>query len=69
MLFCFTDGLADIQNAEGVYFEETKVREFVLANQQLKAAEFNKKLIAEIEEFKGEQEYVDDIAMITTNIY
>jgi len=69
LLFCFTDGLADIQNAEGVYFEETKVREFVLANQQLKAAEFNKKLIDEIEEFKGEQEYVDDIAMITTNIY
>lgn len=69
LLFCFTDGLADIQNEEGVYFEENKVKEFVLVNKELLPDEFNTKLLQEIETFKGEQEYVDDIAILTTKVY
>lgn len=69
LLFCFTDGLADIQNNEGVYFEETKIKEFVLANKELPPDEFNNKLLLDIEAFKGEQEYVDDIAILTTKVY
>ena len=69
MLFCFTDGLADIQNENGVYFEESMIKEFVLSNNDLPPEEFNNKLLEEIEAFKGEQEYVDDIAILTTKVY
>ena len=69
MLFCFTDGLADIQNEDGVYFEENKVKDFVLTNKDLPPEDFNNKLLEEIEAFKGEQEYVDDIAILTTKVY
>ncbi len=69
LLFCFTDGLADIQNENGVYFEESMVKEFVLSNNDLPPEEFNNKLLEEIEAFKGEQEYVDDIAILTTKVY
>lgn len=69
LLFCFTDGLADIQDENGIYFEETKVREFILAHKDDRVTDFNTQLIEEIEVYKGEQEFVDDIAIITTKIY
>jgi len=68
-LFCFTDGLADLQNDEGTYFEESLVKEFVIANKELSPEEFNNKLVEEIENFKGEQQYVDDIAILTTKVF
>lgn len=68
-LFCFTDGLGDIQNDDGIYFEETNLREFVLDNKNMSAADFNQKLLQEVEEYKGTQEYVDDIAIMTTKIF
>lgn len=69
LLFCFTDGLADLQNNEGTYYEENQIRDFVLSNKKLSPSEFNKKLIKEVEDFKEEKEYVDDIAILTTKIY
>ncbi len=69
LLFCFTDGLADIQNEVGTYFEEAKVKEFVVTNKDLAPKAFNDKLIREIDDFKGEQEYVDDIAILTTKVF
>lgn len=69
LLFCFTDGLADIKNNEGSYFEETKIHEYVFNNSTLASAAFNEKLIKEIDAFKGETAYVDDIAILTTKIY
>lgn len=69
LLFCFTDGLADMQNDQGDYFEETMIREFVLANRDLKAAAFNSKIVARVDEFKESTEYVDDIAILTTKVF
>ena len=68
-LFCFTDGLADLQDDNGIYYEESKIMEFVLANKNLDPKTFNNKLIEEVEEFIGEQEFVDDIAVLTTKVF
>lgn len=69
LLFCFTDGLADLQNDEGTYFEESQIKEFILSHQGLSPEMFNQKLIEEVEAFIEEKEYVDDIAILTTKIY
>lgn len=69
MLFCFTDGLVDLKDADGNYFDEEHVKEFILKNRNLSAEKFNNKLIEVLEKFKGEEEYVDDIAILTTKIY
>ena len=69
LLFCFTDGLVDLKNSKGEYYEEDKVKSFINKNKALTPSEFNKKLIEELEEFKGDEEYVDDIAILTTKIY
>jgi len=68
-LFCFTDGLVDLQNENGEFFEEERLKKFIIDNQELKAGAFNAKLIATLDKFKGEMEYVDDIAILTTKIY
>jgi len=68
LLFCFTDGLVDIQNEEGEYFEEEKLKKFIDQNKDKSLAEFNNKLIETVEAFKGQKEYVDDIALLTTKV-
>ncbi len=68
LLLCFTDGLVDTQNDEGSYYDESKLREFILNNNKLSPKAFNEKLIAELDAFKENQEYVDDIAILTTTI-
>lgn len=69
LLFCFTDGLADIQNDQGDYFEENKVNQYVMNNKDHSVVDFNNLLIKELDDFRGEQEYVDDIAILTAKIY
>jgi len=68
-LFCFTDGLVDLKNNAGHYYEESMVKQFLNNNKDLSSSDFNKKLIEEIELFKEEQEYVDDIALLTAKIF
>ncbi|NNE25579.1 MAG: serine/threonine-protein phosphatase [Saprospiraceae bacterium] len=69
LLFCFTDGLVDLRNPEGEFYDEEMVKDFILKNRNLSASKFNKKLIKQLEEFKQTEEYVDDIAILTTKIY
>ena len=69
MLFCFTDGLVDVTNGSGEYFDEEKLKSHIIENKDKGAAEFNKSIIKELEHFKGENDYVDDIAILTTKIY
>ncbi len=69
LLFCFTDGLADLQDDDGNYFEETQINKYVLDNKELDVDAFNEKLIQTLDDYRGEREYVDDIAILTTKIF
>ncbi|MBT8232750.1 MAG: serine/threonine-protein phosphatase [Saprospiraceae bacterium] len=69
LLFCFTDGLVDIQNEEGDYFDEEKLKKFISDNKNQKLSEFNANLINTLETFKGKNEYVDDIALLATKVF
>lgn len=69
LLLTFTDGLADLQNEEGGYFDELKTESFVKENAKLPVKEFNNHLLNEINTFRGEVEYSDDIAVLTFKIY
>jgi len=68
LLFCFTDGLIDLKNEAGDYYDEMRLMNFVKDNSRISAKEFNTKLVKDLELFKGEEEYVDDIAILTTKI-
>jgi len=68
LIFSFTDGLIDLMDDQGVYFEDDKIEKFVAANGNMEAEAFNSRLVQEIEAFKGTQSYTDDIAILTCKI-
>ena len=68
LIFSFTDGLIDLVDKDGTYFEDEKIDSFVKENGSLGAEAFNTRLIDEIEAFNGTQSYTDDIAILTCKI-
>ncbi len=69
LILSFTDGLADLRNERGDFFEDKKIENFVLNNSKLAPVEFNEELMNEINIFKGDQEYSDDIAVLTCKVF
>jgi len=69
LLLTFTDGLADLQNNKGDYFDDDKTENFVKNNANLSVKQFNDRLLNEINTFRGDEGYSDDIAVLTCKIY
>ena len=68
-LMCFTDGLADLRNDYGDYYDDEKIENFVKTNGRKGAQEFNDLLLKEIDKFKQDQQYPDDIAILTCKVF
>ena len=68
-ILSFTDGLAELQAEDGRYFDDEKIETFVKENESDSPNEFNEKLLAEIDRFRGGKEYSDDIAILTCKIF
>ncbi|MEL6655283.1 MAG: PP2C family protein-serine/threonine phosphatase [Bacteroidota bacterium] len=66
LIFTYTDGLIDVQNAAGDYFDDLILQQFVEGHHNLSAAEFNEALQQEINRFKGDKEYPDDFTVLTS---
>jgi phosphoserine phosphatase RsbU/P len=69
MLCVFTDGITDVRDPDGSYFNEEKLESFVLENAHTSAKLFNERLISKIEKFKGEEEYPDDMTVLTCRFF
>ena len=67
-IFTFTDGLTDVKNAAGQFFDEALLEAFILQNSPLSAQRLNAQLMEKIEDFKGEQTYPDDFTVLTCKI-
>ena len=65
LLCVFTDGITDIRDPEGSYFNEKILGEFAMSNSELSPQEFNDKLMSKVEKFKGDEEFPDDITVLT----
>ncbi len=69
LIMSFTDGLADLRNEKGELFEDKGIESFVRANGTLDAETFNDELLMAIEDYKGSEEFPDDIAVLTCKIF
>jgi len=69
LILSFTDGLVELQNDKMEYFGDEMIRNFVALNGTEDPETFNDTLIAEIDDFRGEQEFNDDIAVLTCKIF
>lgn len=68
MLLCFTDGLVDLKNDDGEYFDDEMIKSFLTQNAKKTATGFNEALLKEIHRYKESQSFVDDIAILTTKL-
>ena len=66
LILTYTDGLIDVQNAEGEYFDDLMLQQFVETNHNLSATDFNQALQEEINRFKGDKGYPDDFTVLTS---
>jgi len=69
MLVAYTDGLTDLKNDSGDYFNVDSLEQFIDANRDMEVEDFNAKLLRHIDEFKGDTEYPDDVAVLTCKLY
>jgi len=69
LILSFTDGLAELQDSEGQYFDDDMIESFVLKKKGDTPDDFNAKLQGEIDDFRGDVPYNDDIAILTCKIY
>lgn len=69
LIMSFTDGLADLKNESGEYFDDEKIEKFVGKNYEKGAKEFNEELIKKIDKFRGPMGFVDDIAVLTCKLH
>ncbi len=69
LLVAFTDGLAELKSEAGIYFEEKQLLNFIKEHKKLDPISFNDELLKEIDSFRGEEEFIDDIAIITCKLF
>lgn len=65
LLLCYTDGLVELQNNDGEYYQEKRLLDFVARNKDCKDCDINNKLLEEIDLFKQSSDFQDDIAVLT----
>ncbi len=68
LIMSFTDGLADLRDEEGNLFEDKGIEDFAMTHGSKSAKDFNDQLLLAIDRYRGEEEYPDDIAVITCKI-
>jgi phosphoserine phosphatase RsbU/P len=68
IILSFTDGLGELKNQKGEYFEEQQLIPFIDKNFGFLPNEFNNKLLEDIEVYRDGIEYFDDIAVLTCKI-
>jgi phosphoserine phosphatase RsbU/P len=65
MLFAYTDGLTDTMNEEGEYLGEQTIIDIIAKNYNAEPSFINDAILHYAEEFKMENQFSDDIALLT----
>jgi sigma-B regulation protein RsbU (phosphoserine phosphatase) len=64
VLFCYTDGVTEVENNAEEQFEIENLQQFINDNGNLKMQRLNNELIKTLVEFKEDQDFVDDVALL-----
>lgn len=65
LLVCYTDGLTDLENNDGKYFGVEALKEMIRDNRNLSPYELTPCVLRQLEYFKQDQMYKDDIAFLS----
>lgn len=65
LLVVFTDGITDIRDEGGTFFNEAQLCDFAKKHAHNAPKDFNDKLMAHLEHYKGTTNFPDDITLLT----
>ncbi len=68
LIFCFTDGFSETYNDAEIPFGEDDLGDFVAKNLSLPLPELHTRLISYLNNFKGKQQYIDDITLYSVRV-
>ncbi len=69
LILLSTDGLSELRNESDEFIDQDFGNGFILENAGLSAAEFNRKLLRELDKFKGKAAFQDDFTVLTCKIF
>lgn len=65
----YTDGLTDLKNVKGEYFNKELLGTFIGENSHCRATELNEILLQKLQRFNAEPDFPDDIAILTCKLF
>ncbi|MCS6821571.1 MAG: PP2C family protein-serine/threonine phosphatase [Microscillaceae bacterium] len=68
LLFCYTDGLTEAKNPEGELFNVERVIQFMQSHKYTNLEDLNNNLIKEVRKFMRENEFHDDITILSLRV-
>ncbi len=68
-LMLYTDGLTDLKNVKGEYFNNDQLGTFIQENCHHRATELNEILLQKLQRFNAEPDFPDDIAILTCKLF
>ena len=69
ILICYTDGVVELENEKGEEFGTEALKELILKNRDLSMQELNDVIIEKLAKYKGNQPYIDDIALFSCRFF
>ena len=68
ILLLFTDGLFEVEGADGQYYDQRRLLKSVSERVDLRAEELCKQLVAEVREFAVSKDFSDDVCLIAIEV-
>ncbi len=68
LFFSYTDGITEVFSEKGEEYGEERLSLFLEKNRTRKLRSLHKRLIKELDEFRGDKSYSDDLTMLSLRI-
>ena len=65
LVFCYTDGVVELEDARSREFGQHRLELVILDNQHKPVKEINENVVRQLRQHKGDMPYVDDIALLS----
>tara|TARA_B100001093_G_scaffold519587_1_gene609288 strand:- start:3875 stop:5128 length:1254 start_codon:yes stop_codon:yes gene_type:complete len=69
ILICYTDGLVELENSNGIAFETENLIKVVKKNFNQSMKDLDSTIFSRLDEFKGNKQFMDDTAVMSCRFY
>jgi sigma-B regulation protein RsbU (phosphoserine phosphatase) len=69
ILVCYTDGLSEVENEQMEEFGTDRIVDAITAASNTSMKELNSNLITSLDTFRGQNNYIDDIAIVSCRFH